>query len=473
MPTAGSVTARALLVLALVGLVTAAFPVAAQEGGSLGFPPTLDLTDPGLLKGQTHRATLHYQVHYDDPVEATFDVVPRTPQPGDGWTDASAWVTLSPGGTQTVPPTEDHPLDVAVRVPANAANGEYRAGVRIRVAPGDGPEGSGAGVEQSGTTILVLRVTGDEVKRVSSQGAPEVRDTEERGVWTLKVPLSNDGNVRANPHIKVMVWDQMRTTVLRTLWVNSTFLDPGEAGSYTLSLSDLGLPIGQYWATMEVYMDGVMVAAHSPHTFDVVEEGALKRLLQLRTIHVAGGEAWADAGDLVEVEAIVRNIGELPVTGVFKLKVARDGKLLDALESDPLEVAVSEDGALGLFYEVEKAGKYNFSGHVRYGSKVTDERWTFLNVEGGSSGAGWLLALGATAVAAGVAAMLVVGKRRRGDDNRGRRDPAGSRRGRQRAAPARRMAAKPQVRRSAAPGPERAKTGPARTRPGGPPKRRS
>lgn len=398
-----------MFVLLTLALVLAPNPVPGAQAAhsAVGVSPaTLDFTDPPLLAGGSKVGFLTFQQHYDRPVEVQIDAIPYGGPAGD----ATSWLRLSSQGTIVLTPGS-HQIDVHVDVPASTANGHYAAGVRFMVQPPDGRdfEGSGATAQAAVTSIIKIAVANEnQVKRIEAEPKVLIDPVEVDGSLQVTLTLTNTGNVDANPHVRLDVFDQMKARVLQSTWFNETILRPGESEPVTFAIPGHGLPEGQYWASVLVALDGATIHTSGHKEFHVLEKGALLRSLQLKTIQIENNMTRVAPGKMLKLTALVLNTGQIAATGQFLGEVRRNGELIEALESRPLEIAIGETGQMHMLYTPKEPGSHEFVGSVQYGSKITEEKSVLVAVDEEEGQSPVLLLLGAVGLlACGVGAAAV------------------------------------------------------------------
>ncbi len=408
-----------LLAVLLSGALLLGFSLmaTAQDSGSgtgVGVAPaSLHMDDPPLIRGGSKVGTLQFQQHDHDLAHVVTSI--HRPSSGDEG-DASSWITLDPGeGTMEVPRTDDFPVEVEVSVPTTAANGMYAARVNFLVEEGcDADGGACVGVQASASATIYVNVEdGDEVKRIAVPGSLTVHDMETGSDFQFSIPLENTGNVDANPHVKLEILDKFQDDVVTHRWLNETMLRPGEKEDTTFIVDDLDLAEDQYWARVQVYLDGVEIHESGSRTFDVVPPGTLAQSAELRTIRVDGDITIVKVGELIRMVAMVENTGKVPVLAQFLGTVEVDGKLADRLESDELQIPIGATQGIEMFYTVEQAGSHVFKGQIHYGGKITEERSLLLNAQdaGGIDLPGWAwFALGGL-VPVALVGMYLLGRR--------------------------------------------------------------
>lgn len=462
----------ALLVLLLTGALILGFSViaAAQTSGSgVGVAPaSLHMDDPPLIRGGGKVGILQFQQHDHELAHVVVSI--HNPSDGDHG-DASSWITLDPpAGRIEVPRTADYPVEVEVAVPETAANGLYAARVNFLVEEAcDADGGACVGVQASASATVYVRVEdGEEVKQIAVLGSLSVHDMETGSDFQFSLELENTGNVDAVPQVKLEILDKFQEEVITHRWLNDTLLRPGERGDHTFIVPDLDLPEDQYWARVNVHLDGVSIHESGVRTFDVVPPGTLAQTAELRTIRIDGDLTSARVGELIRMEAIVENTGAVPVLAQFQGTVEVDGRLVDRLESDQRQIPIGATQGIEMFYTVEHPGQHVFKGQIHYGSKITEERSLLLSAQdtGGIDLPAWAWFVLGGLVPVALVGMFLLG--RRGAGKRSPAQPKQRRRPPRGQAPAKRAPAKraPANGRRAPPERTRVHVGPPRKPPG-------
>lgn len=404
-----------LLCLAFVAssILGGLLPVSAQSGTIGVAPGTLRFSDPPVLPGSSNLGVLHFSNTHDRAVDGTLQVgrLPPDSAAGEQWDDAASWLSLDRASKLSLPVTNNYPVNVTVRVPETAGNGVYKA--QVTFTPDEG-SGSGVSLVVGVTASIEIEVNNaNAVQRVDVLGSSDLFNAEIDGPLQASVEMKNSGNVDAQPRVRLVVHDKFQDRVVASFWVNDTFLSPGQVVVKSLIIEPHGLPLDQYWGVVEVYLGGTVIHTAGAKSFDVVEPGTLSRLAEFRTIKVSGDSAFVEVGQLLKLSALVNNIGQVPLVAKFKGTVERDGALVEVIESDEVEIPIDTQLPLDMFYTPTKVGRYEFSGHVSYGLKVTEVKSIIITVQDtGTFDVPWLWIGGAFVLV--IVGLVIVGVRRRG-----------------------------------------------------------
>ena len=259
------------------------------------------------------------------------------------------------------------PLDAQVRV----YDGRLTV---ISSSPKDQPEGNVLGIETAVAASVRIELTGEQIVDYAVDGV-QISDAEEGLPIMLAISGENKGNVRIKPNIHVDILDRDKKNVLRSLDLTGSEVLPTTKKIDVLNITN-DLQIGQYWAVVNVSVSGKQVYSQIL-TFDVFEKGSLRVKGELVRID---NEIWAEIGDVVKINAIFKNTGELSVNAKFKGEVYFDGKIVGLLESEELIVPAGEEMQLPTFFTPQKDGRHAIKGAVYYSKKVTFEKDGVINV---------------------------------------------------------------------------------------------
>jgi hypothetical protein len=265
-------------------------------------------------------------------------------------------------------------LLVSVEPPSDIPNGNYTSFLRIS------PESIGKGSDgRAVSTILavidiVLKVEITDVEIFSCGAKNFLVQSAEKGddiIFTMDV--SNSGNIRIKPTLKIDMWDQEQISIVKSVELKGDEILPTKEGKYAFRVPSDDLPIGQYWAEVSVpdcYSSDTL-------TFDVLEPGALKADGILLRIF---STVWTEIGETVPIVADFENVGQKEVEAQFRGRITRDGQVIQVLESEKSQVPVSEITNFTFYFTPKRAGKYIASGRVFYDKKRTFESSTVINV---------------------------------------------------------------------------------------------
>lgn len=295
------------------------------------------------------------------------------------------WITFEPGMNFTITPGTQFRLKAIVQPPKDVPNGVYAGLVTIRASPASTNDTTNNRMTIAAAVALktAVEITGEQVvdwivKDIS------VSNTEEGLPIKGVVIVSNSGNVKATPRITVDILDQSKSSVLKSASFADAEVLPSITRQLEFSIPTVGLDVGQYWADVKVY-SGNNLSKESILTFDVLEKGSLRITGDLVQVWCP---TWADISDVVKVNAVFRNTGELATSAKFKGEVYLGDRLVDVLSSDELDVSVSGQANITMYYTPKEPGRYVIGGYALYSKKVTDVKECILNVRSAGSAGG-------------------------------------------------------------------------------------
>ncbi len=286
--------------------------------------------------------------------------------------------------TFTVPAKTNTNLIVVLQPPNDAANGEYDGHIyivpsetdEVEVEKEEGGVAFGLGIEVGADVLAVVNITGKEILDYVVESV-SVRSTEIDYPITFSIKGRNLGNVRVTPKIGIDILNQNKTEVLISGNFSGDEVWPTTSDTTIINISSDKLPEGQYWADVKVYVGGNVIKQQLL-TFDLMPEGALTTRGELKEIRKP---VWAKVGEVLKIEAIFENQGELPVLAKFKGEILLEGDVVKTLESDELNVPVGDTASLTTYFTPKKAGRYIVSGYVVYSKKYTFTKEGIINVE--------------------------------------------------------------------------------------------
>ncbi|MBU0646661.1 hypothetical protein KJ611_04320 [Patescibacteria group bacterium] len=307
---------------------------------------------------------------------------------GEG--DIAQWVSTEFGDSFTIPAGQQRfPVTVYVKVPEDAANGEYSGNVRFNAQPGEAREGSGndVAVLVSAVLQLSLTVTGEQVMDYDV-AALEIPALEEGWPLQLVMKIDNQGNVAALPSkVEIEFWDKFKETKIDSTVIGD-LSDAEPVGSFSegevIVSVEHGLEIGQYWAMVKVY-EGTEMIYEDEVIFDVVALGSIDKNAELKNVRLSNNKPAE--GELVEVFADVANVDAGHFVGKLMVKVMRDGKLDQMIEGEQFTLPAGSERTVSVILTPEKIGQYELDVFVAYAGKETPhEKLSFvIGLEGAAT----------------------------------------------------------------------------------------
>jgi len=346
-------------------LLLAAF----AQAMSIGAGPS-DIEFDNVLKGGYAERVVTVSTAGDEDLTITVEVMG----------DITGWISIKPSNTFNLPPKGRTEIAVVLQPPVDAANGEYSGSLYIRASPvAVITEGTGASVGGAVKIGLTAEVTGDEVVDYKLSEV-RVSDTEIGFPIRFNVSVKNKGNVKVSPTIHIEIFDRLKKNLLKVVDYTDLTVLPTITESVVISVPTKGLEVGKHVATISSDLGG-----SASVEFNIMAPGtlAMKGLLS----GVSVNKHWVQVGELVEVNGLFLNRGELLIEGA-KLKgqvylVSEDfktEKLVEVFESDMLNVPVNSQQSFKSYFKPTSAGRYVVRGSVIYQGKETRKKETILNV---------------------------------------------------------------------------------------------
>ncbi|MCA1811681.1 MAG: hypothetical protein LC623_06680 [Halobacteriales archaeon] len=322
-------------------------------------PPTLALTTPPLVPGETRIAHLTVFNSGGEEVDVT----------ATGAEPAGAWITAVPAAFHLGP---DGQAEVTLRidVPHDAAKGRHLG--RIDFIPVASAGAAGNQVLSGVSGLLDISVDPTAVHDLAVE-AMRVANIHVGEPLPVAVDARNRGNVQDAYRLEVSVLDVARATVHLHTTFDAAPLTAGDRRTDTFNAT-VDLPEGQYAYTLTATLKGSSKVLRTEQgLFQVAGPGAKFRLGTLPLLSVAPPEP--KAGEEVRVLALFRNEGALDLTEVrFTGTVLRDGTPVATLEAAPVAVGAQRNATLLAAYTPGQAGTYLVRGHAVYDGLVTEDQ---------------------------------------------------------------------------------------------------
>lgn len=364
------------MLLALL-LCSLSFVASAQPttGGGLAVSPT-DLGFGPVLR--------------DEPAERTFTIYNSRSTPAHVTLEPSgevgAWI-LGLGTDFHMPANSSREVRLAIAAPDDAPNGMHGGNLTVVMTPARHDEATGFGADVAIAVQMDLTATlgGPQVLKLVASRLT-VGDTEPDAPIPLTLLVENRGNVRAAPEVRMHVTDAAGTSLAR----ETQRLDPIRPGAdaplqMRMTPTTLLTP-GQYWLDIEVLSNGEPIHTDRA-TFDVLREGELRRAGAMGAIGAFDIETRKHTnriqeGQTVQIVVPFQNTGEVDLDARFVGYIAREGRIVQTLETQPLRLSPGEETAFRLLVpDLEGPARYVVAGQVHYGGKVTPENELILTVE--------------------------------------------------------------------------------------------
>lgn len=261
---------------------------------------------------------------------------------------------------------------VKANLPEDAGNGEYDFKVRIYATPESTQQGEKASSIISAVSINIkITVTGTEIASCAVGGV-SASNTEQGYPTEISTSIKNDGNVRLRPEVKVEIYDQLQENLLLEEEYTTDEILPTTT-SKTINPIENNLAIGQYWAKIQVPLCNYV----STRTFDVVQKGEIVDRGELVRINFQASE-----GSITPIRALFKNTGPRIVSAKFKGEILKDGKIVELIETDLVDVNPGETEIFEAYYENLLRGEYVVKGRVLYNNKLSYEKTAAIDITG-------------------------------------------------------------------------------------------
>jgi len=288
------------------------------------------------------------------------------------------WVSFKENQPMTMNSNNPSLINVIIQPPTDAAVGDYEGILLISTGPLGQQEG------QMGTNVVVAFEVKIKVKITDTQilsctaGGFNIKDFEIGNSLDLDAVVNNNGNVRATPDFKIVIYDQEQKKVVANLsYKSNKEIFPTMSSQINAKLEN-NLNEGQYWTEIS----SPLCNSASFLTFSVLEKGGISDVGEFVRLK---NDAWAKTGDIVPLLAQFKNRGSREVSAQFKGVASLDGKIVKVLSSDKVDVGPGELVNLEVFFTPVEVGQYKLTGRINYNNKLTFEKSSILNVEQGTT----------------------------------------------------------------------------------------
>jgi hypothetical protein len=288
--------------------------------------------------------------------------------------DVADWIRFEPEDDFLVV-NENNPgiLNIIVEPPSDVRVDNYEGVILIST----GALGNVS--SQMGTNIVVafevkinINITDTQIISCTAGGI-SISDVEIGESNLIIANIKNSGNVRIRPSFDINIYSKMQDNLLKSSSYRHDFEIIPTKTQAVQGLINLALEPGQYWAEITEPVCGTT----SLVTFSVLERGGISDLGELLRIRTS---TWASTNEIIPISASFKNSGSRIVSAQFKGVISKDGKIVEVIESDVVNIAPGEEFDFEMFYTASDIGQYRVSGRVHYNNKVTFERGTIINV---------------------------------------------------------------------------------------------
>jgi hypothetical protein len=362
----------------------------------LGISPS-QMINPNLSKGSHVEKT--FILSRSDPKEDLYFKVSMEGSTKD-------WTTLDKGLEFTMPAGEQRfPVTVIANIPKDAANGEYKGGIRLASSSksSNNTGGNGASISLSALIQTDFTITGKQVLEYEISSI-KIQNIEEGSPLDVSVTIINTGNVMARPtKVHVEVFDRLNKKLLESQDViEMGSVEPFVTGDIAIPVPTK-LDIGQYWSKISVYKDKTLLKEQSL-VFEIVEVGSLQKKGDLKEILC---NKKADIGETVKITGVFENNGMANYSAKLVAEIYKNDKLVKMVESDLSTVNIGQTENLSVYFTPEVLGVYTIKAHVAYAGAKTPEKEFKISV----GNVGWLASIslsGVNTVIAGIILLIFI-----------------------------------------------------------------
>jgi len=318
----------------------------------------------GVLRGGYAERIVTITIDSDTPTKVS--LAPRG--------DIAPWLNFSAKEFE-VSKNKPYYLKIIVQPPIDIPNGNYSGFLRVTTSgTGNAVAGQATGIINAALDLYIqVDVTDVQFSSCTASGFT-VESAEKGDNVVFRLNVDNTGNVRLSPTIKIDVWNQDKTAIVKHMEFSKDMIIPTTEQGLTIPMDTSDLDIGQYWAEVT----SVECYASETLTFDVLEVGALKAQGTLLSVT---SPSWIKVGDTTLIEALFENNGEKTVDARFQGEITLGSKIVQILESESSSVDIGGLQTFKFYFTPKKEGKYIVNGMVLYDGKRTFEKSTVINVE--------------------------------------------------------------------------------------------
>lgn len=309
------------------------------------------------------------------------DVVVRVEKSGEyaHYLDAPEEITIPKGQTSV-----NYSFDI---YPVGAATGDYEVKLTFKVDPNvqsaqdDNGLNARVSIITGAAAMVRFTVSGEEVIAYEIN---EISGSEtEIGLPAyIKLYISNLGNVEWKPDSIDLAFTDVNdsTNVVTTSLKGEEIpvISPGDAGGVISLEIPVVLLEGDYKVSAKLYYKDEMVGELVSKPFSVYAAGTLQQMGELTSLEI--NKTVYTLGEKIRLNAIFKNIGNLPIKGVLNTDVNFGVDFLDMVRGEELSVGIGKEVIFSEIIELDKPGDYTLSSYVKFGNKKTEAKTVSLSV---------------------------------------------------------------------------------------------
>ncbi|MBU1030748.1 MAG: hypothetical protein ABIC91_02105 [Nanoarchaeota archaeon] len=260
-----------------------------------------------------------------------------------------------------------------LRIPSDAKNGLYKTKILLKGTPESSQTLEKSSAISSAVTIdISINIIGEEIVSCLVGGV-NLLDVEENFPIEISYSIKNTGNVKLRPKTEIIIYDQQEeNAVMQTDFYSDEVLPTTNIHGF--KIIDNNHSTGQYWVKIKIPMCGYT----DTKTFEVVKKGSIidkGELLRINTFEVV------DTGDITPISAVFKNTGTRIVSAKFVGKILKDGKIVQLIETDTIDVFPGSVDMLETYFQPLMAGRYEVQGRVIYNNKLSYEKESVVEVK--------------------------------------------------------------------------------------------
>ena len=358
---------RNLILTTFTFLVFLSIPGVVFAG--LGISPSQMIT-PNLSKGSHMEKT--FVLSRSDPTEDLYFKVTTEGATKD-------WITLDKGTEFTMPKGQQRfPILVIVNIPKDAANGEYKGGIRLE-SSSKSPDKTGGSEASTALAALIqtdFTITGKQVLEYEISSI-RIQTIEEGSPLEVSLTIINTGNVEARPtKVHVEVFDKLNKKLLESQDITEMgSVEPFETGDIAFTVPTK-LGINQYWTRISAYRDEALLKEESL-VFEIVEVGSLQKNGDLKELLC---NQKAAIGETVKITGVFENTGQSNYSAKLVAEIYKNNKMVKLAESDLATVNKGKTENLSAYFTPEASGRYSVKARVAYSGGKTPEKESKISV---------------------------------------------------------------------------------------------
>jgi len=351
------------LLLPVVMLISFAILSNAALGGAGLSPASVDFED--MVRG----GYAERYITVSNPTDEMTTVTVGTEGDISGWATAEPQMFNLSGISYRI-------VKIIVRPPSSIPNGVYSGRMLVVAKPYVPPEmSSGSSVSVASVIMASVSVEISDLQMLSYK-VENVRmpDTEECRPILVYFSLRNTGNVNVTPRFDAEIISKSNGETVQKYSEKGSSILPTQALSHSLRIpykmeQFKCVPEGLYRAHIVSYTDSGSIMDTSDLDIRIYPRGTLTVGGEIMSLEVPNN---VTQGDVIKINALFKNTGEIPVMAKLKAEVYSGGRLVDTVSSEQIEVGPGSVVSLPAYYTPSGGGKYKILASVIFEEKSTE-----------------------------------------------------------------------------------------------------